>query len=510
MATSQLPDRVACYRHSDHLTGVHCTRCGRPICPDCMAPAPVGHHCPTCVHEDSKGGAGARRVRRPGGAAGTRAVGGTRAAAGRRLTPVVATLVALNVVAFILTSSHPLWKFDYAQLPVLVAHGQAYRLLTATFIHENLTHILFNMAALVIMGPTIEEALGRNRFLALYLLAGLGGSVLSFLFGPVHVFGLGASGAIFGIFGAWFSLARAQRADTGVIVFLIALNLAYSFWDPAIDWRAHVGGLVTGLALGALFAWAARRPARFRVAYEAAALLGTLALFAAAGGGPLRPAVRRPVYLVRRRSTMPACRSVRTVRPFRSLAVVTSAACALVLGVFGLAGVATAAPPRPSATVVNGPTCTIASPETITGATFVNNQFVNGTWHYADRGRVHQRHRRHRPVRGAGPQRHQGRLQAEGLHRDGPDPRRHHLQRRLLGLQRHLAVQVGPDHEGPHWVHLHHADHRVRAGAERPVPGLRTDQDGHPLTGNQVIRWAVWVSNPAMSRIKSPPLYRMS
>jgi membrane associated rhomboid family serine protease len=271
MTTSQLPDRVACYRHPDHLTGAHCTRCGRPICGDCMVAAPVGHHCPTCVKEG-----GATTV--PGAPPRPRWSPGMPG--GRRLTPVVATLIAINVVAFVLTTLHPTWKFDYAQYPALVAHGQAYRLLTAIFVHENFTHILFNMAALLIIGPPVEEALGRNRFLALYLLAGLGGSVLSFLFGSVHVFGLGASGAIFGIFGAWFSLARAQRADTGVIVLLIAINLAYSFYDPNIDWRAHVGGLAVGLALGALFAWSAARRAKERMMYETAALVSMVAFLA--------------------------------------------------------------------------------------------------------------------------------------------------------------------------------------------------------------------------------------
>jgi membrane associated rhomboid family serine protease len=192
----------------------------------------------------------------------------------------VAALVAVNVVVFLLTNSHPGREFDYAQIPALVAHGQAYRLFTATFVHENLAHLFFNMAALVIVGPAVEVALGRNRFLALYLAAALGGSVCSFLFGPVLIAGVGASGAIFGIFGAWFSLARAQRSDTAVIVVLIAILLGYSFWDPAIDWRAHVGGLVTGVVVGALFAWAAGRPARLRVAYEVAAVAALLVVFA--------------------------------------------------------------------------------------------------------------------------------------------------------------------------------------------------------------------------------------
>jgi membrane associated rhomboid family serine protease len=233
-----------------------------------MAEAPVGHHCPTCVQEDAKAVGQPSRIRWSPGAASQ-----------RRLTPVVATLIAVNVVVFLLTSRQPIWFGDFAQEPFLVAHGQAYRLLTATFLHVNFTHILFNMAALLIIGPAVEKAVGRKRFLALYLLAALGGSVLSFLFGPVNVVGVGASGAIFGIFGAWFSLARAQRADTGAILLLIAINLAYSFIDPSIDWRAHVGGLATGVAFGALLAWTARRPPRLRLSYEAMAALGTLGLF---------------------------------------------------------------------------------------------------------------------------------------------------------------------------------------------------------------------------------------
>ncbi len=97
--------------------------------------------------------------------------------------------------------------------------------------------------------------MGRNRFLGLYLLAAVGGSVCSFVFKPGLRRGLGASGAIIGVVGAWFSLARAQRSETGVIVLLIAILLAYSFYDTGIDWRAHVGGLVTGVVVGAAYAW---------------------------------------------------------------------------------------------------------------------------------------------------------------------------------------------------------------------------------------------------------------
>jgi membrane associated rhomboid family serine protease len=272
MATFQLPDRVACHRHVDQLTGVHCTRCGRPICPECIETVPGGRYCPSCVSESADAG--------PVGAAPPR----LRSAPWDRLTrvtPVVAVLIGVNVVAFALTSIHRAWEIDFAQIPPSIAHGEVYRLLTAAFVHESVTHLLFNMAALFVNGPPVENALGRNRFLALYLLAAVGGSVCSFVFGPVFVAGLGASGAIFGIFGAWFALARAQRSETGVIVLLIAILLAYSFYDSAIDWRAHVGGLVTGVVFGAACAWAARRPGRSRVAYEGAAAVALLALFAA-------------------------------------------------------------------------------------------------------------------------------------------------------------------------------------------------------------------------------------
>lgn len=263
MATSQLPERVACYRHADHLTGVHCARCGRPICSDCMRATPVGHQCPTCVRE---GADGSPRPRSLGGRLG-------------HTTPVVSALIVVNVVVFVLTSTHHTWELNYAQIPVSIAHGQVYRLLTATFVHVNLTHVLFNMAALFITGPPVEEALGRNRFLVLYLMAALGGSVCSFLLGPVFVAGVGASGAIFGIFGAWFSLARAQRSNTAAILLLIAILLAYSFYDTAIDWRAHVGGLVVGAVFGALYTWTVRRPPRLRLAYETSAVVVSLGLF---------------------------------------------------------------------------------------------------------------------------------------------------------------------------------------------------------------------------------------
>ena len=245
-----------CYRHPDRLTGTHCTRCGRPVCPECMVEAPVGHHCPTCVKEDNKG------VRPSNWRPGTTQLGG-------RVTPMVKVLVALNVVIYLGTSRQldaNIIRFgqlgsalDTNGRLIGVAHGQYYRLITNAFLHVSVAHILFNMVALLIAGSPVEAALGRARFLTLYVLAALGGSVASYLFNNPVVPSVGASGAIFGLFGAFFIIARSRRADTSGILVLIGINLAFSFTDKQIDWHAHVGGLVVGVVVAGIFTLAERR-----------------------------------------------------------------------------------------------------------------------------------------------------------------------------------------------------------------------------------------------------------
>lgn len=200
-----------------------------------------------------------------------------------RVTKVVMVLVALNTASLIVTSVRPALEVDGAQIPAEIARGQAYRLFTAMFVHVDVSHLVLNMAALLIMGPLVEEALGSLRFLALYLLAGVGGFVVSFLFGPLLGASVGSSGAIFGVCGGWFSLVRTRRrGDTAAVALLIALLLGYSFYDTSIDWRAHVGGLATGILVGLACAWTARRPPRLRAAWEAVVAVGALAVVAAA------------------------------------------------------------------------------------------------------------------------------------------------------------------------------------------------------------------------------------
>jgi membrane associated rhomboid family serine protease len=231
-----------------------------------MVQAPVGHHCPECVREGNKG---VRQIHwRPAPTLG-----------GRRATPVVRALIIVNAAVFLLVRQGSSTELRFAQVPILVAQGQYERLLTAAFLHAGVVHIVFNMMALYIVGPSLETALGRVRFGVLYLLAALGGSVLSYLFSNPRIEGVGASGAIFGLFGAFFVVARTRHADTSGIVGLLVINLLYPFIDRTIDWRAHVGGLVVGSAVAAAFAFAETRPPSQRRAIEvgvAVAVLGVL------------------------------------------------------------------------------------------------------------------------------------------------------------------------------------------------------------------------------------------
>jgi membrane associated rhomboid family serine protease len=251
------PGLTACYRHPGRETGVRCTRCERPICPDCMIDAAVGYQCPECV----RGAAAAVQASRP------RTLAGGRLQADTRLVTLV--LLAVNVAVFIgLTATEYLGGDDasftlvrdfamisYAQDPqtwewVGVAHGEWYRMLTSAFMHEALYHIGFNMFALWILGPNLEAALGRGRFLALYLISALAGSTLTYLLAAQNQFSLGASGAIFGLFGALAVLMRRMRYDMRPIMILLGINLVITFLPGLnIAWQAHLGGLIAGAVI---------------------------------------------------------------------------------------------------------------------------------------------------------------------------------------------------------------------------------------------------------------------
>ena len=160
---------------------------------------------------------------------------------------MVAGVIGLNVVIYLIEQAN----FDsivsrFALWPIGVHAGQWYRLLTSAFLHANIEHIAFNMVTLAIVGPPVEVEVGRARFGVVYLLAALGGSVASYLLSPANQLGLGASGAIFGVMGAYFVLARCHGWEITTIGVLIGINLVFGFAVTNIDWRAHLGGLLTG------------------------------------------------------------------------------------------------------------------------------------------------------------------------------------------------------------------------------------------------------------------------
>ncbi|CAK7287336.1 MULTISPECIES: rhomboid family intramembrane serine protease [Streptomyces] len=273
-----------CYRHPDRETGVRCTRCERPICPECMVSASVGFQCPECVHGGGpapSGGEGGGTAR-PMAAARPRTIaGGTMTADPRLLTKV---LIGINLAVFLVqlaVGESFTQRFELigrAYTPLLpgiqgIAEGQYFRLLTAMFLHGGYAHILFNMLSLWWIGGPLEAALGRARYLTLYFVSGLAGSALTYLIAAPNQPSLGASGAIFGLFGATGVLMRRLNYDLRPLVALLVVNLIITFTPGFnIAWEAHVGGLVAGVVAGYAMVHAPRRN-RALVQYGTCALV---------------------------------------------------------------------------------------------------------------------------------------------------------------------------------------------------------------------------------------------
>ncbi|MFJ6075795.1 rhomboid family intramembrane serine protease [Streptomyces sp. NPDC093065] len=243
-----------CYRHPDRETGIRCTRCERPICPDCMVNASVGFHCPDCAAGRTPGDKGpAPAASRPRTLA-----GGTVAADPHLLTKI---LIGINVAVFIAVQALPssflsdmvlIGRWPPAPFAPTegVADGEWYRLVSTMFTHQEIWHIGFNMISLWFLGGPLEAALGRARYLALYLVSGLAGSALTYLLAAPTTATLGASGAVFGLFGATAALVRRLNADMRPVVVLLVINLIFTFTWANIAWQAHIGGLVAGGVIG--------------------------------------------------------------------------------------------------------------------------------------------------------------------------------------------------------------------------------------------------------------------
>lgn len=251
--TPQDAQRVpVCYRHPDRETGIRCTRCERPICPECMVDASVGFQCPECVRGGGPGTGHAPAASMPRTLA-----GGTVAADPRLLTKI---LLGINLAVFIAVQArsslldHLVLVGVWPPAPFVptegVAEGEWYRLFTSMFTHEEIWHIGFNMLGLWWLGGPLEQALGRARYLALYLISGLAGSALTYLLAAGTTASLGASGAIFGLFGATAVLMRRLNYDMRPIIALLVINVIITFGWGNIAWQAHVGGLVAGVVIG--------------------------------------------------------------------------------------------------------------------------------------------------------------------------------------------------------------------------------------------------------------------
>ena len=275
-AASPVP---TCFRHPGRETYVSCVRCGRHACPDCLRSAAVGQQCVECVRGANRG---VRQARTAFG--------------GRVVTGAVITwaLVAINIVMFLVVLARPSIQYDLGMLALAqngngalvgVGAGQWYRLITSAFVAPGglgglgFMDILFNMWALIIVGPALERMLGSARYLAVYLLSAIGGAVLLYYLAPPNELALGASGAVFGLFGAWFVVSRRLRLDSRGIVGLIVINLVLGFVVPRIAWQDHIGGLITGAVITAAYAYAPRSR-RFLV--QGGATVAVLALLAIA------------------------------------------------------------------------------------------------------------------------------------------------------------------------------------------------------------------------------------
>jgi membrane associated rhomboid family serine protease len=246
-----------CYRHPNREAGVRCTRCDRPICPECMRPASVGFQCP----DDAAVG---RRTQRP--------LRNSVGAVLREAPPYVTiTLVVLNIAAYLATalpSSRGINAPEYSRLfqdwqllPYDVFHRDEYfRLATAAFLHANLLHIAVNMMSLVFVGPYLEREIGWWRFALVYAVSALGGSAAIYAFGAPLVPVVGASGALFGLLGACLVLVRRLNLDLQYLAGVIVLNFAFTFSVAGISRLGHIGGFVTGALCGlAIGGWPTMR-----------------------------------------------------------------------------------------------------------------------------------------------------------------------------------------------------------------------------------------------------------
>jgi membrane associated rhomboid family serine protease len=268
---------ATCYRHADRETGVSCSNCGRPICPDCMTATPVGMRCPECA-----------RQRTP-----------VKTLRSMHANPTVTyALIALNVIVYFGTAAGGASLSgggafrDFALFGPDVADGEVWRLVTSGFLHYGIFHLLTNMYALYWLGQMLEPALGNVRFAVLYGVSLLAGSFGALLLSPGS-FTAGASGAVFGLLGAAIVMARSRGIDlmrTGLVPILV-INLGITFLPGTnISIGGHLGGVIGGALVALAMEQAAQRRLPQLVGYVVSGVVAVAAVagaLAVAGGSGL-------------------------------------------------------------------------------------------------------------------------------------------------------------------------------------------------------------------------------
>ena len=273
-----------CYRHPSRETGVSCSSCGRPICPDCMTPTSVGMRCPECARERTK----VRTVR-----------------SASRVPVVTQALIVINVLVFLAEtaagvplggcsgSCGTVWYHGVLYGPLISQSHEYWRIVTGGFLHDGLFHILVNMLSLYFVGSVLEPAIGSVNFAVIYFVSLLAGSFGALLFQPL-VPTVGASGAIFGIFGALIVVAypRGIPIWQSGLGFVLVLNLLFSVTFAGISIGGHLGGLVAGLICGEITVQCSERrrlPALAFTGFAVVAVASVTGALAVAGSHGLTP-----------------------------------------------------------------------------------------------------------------------------------------------------------------------------------------------------------------------------
>ena len=226
-----------CINHSSKVTYVRCSRCENYICVDCMRSASIGYQCPSCASDSTPVIKGINRNRFIPSQENT------------QVTKFLSiSLLAVYVFQFLLGD---VLIANFALFAPSVKNGQWWLLITAGFLHGSIIHLLFNVYILWVIGSQLENIVGKTKFIVIYFVSLLGGSLASYLFSPFGSYSIGASGAIFGLMGAMLVVGRKRNLDISQITTLVVINVVIGFVLSGIDWRAHLGGL----AAGAFITW---------------------------------------------------------------------------------------------------------------------------------------------------------------------------------------------------------------------------------------------------------------